>query len=197
MSCSKYPPILTNEIFVNPELCNAYQDDDWSLSPNVKDAFEQEANFFSAETIFQGANFRKRARDFTAKFNSVFHLADLHGASRQATTWRFVEEQDLAVAALHHYPSSWQIDESGNPILLLWKVTPSPKFLYLGNDLDIPSLLRSDHPWAQAREMDRIVSGSEKISCGLNGSIRFLWQSWWNGHALIVILRRRPPLRII
>src|SRR5260221_9675508 len=36
----------------------AYLDDTESLSPNAKATFEQEANFFGAETIFQGQRFR-------------------------------------------------------------------------------------------------------------------------------------------
>lgn len=57
----------------------AYEDTDLTLSPSVKAIFEQEANFFSAETIFQGRRFARRARDYTVEFNSIFKLASDYG----------------------------------------------------------------------------------------------------------------------
>ena len=176
----------------------AYQDDDSSLSPSVKLKFEQEANCFSAETIFQGSRFTKRARDYTAEFKSIFALSAKYGSSIQATAWRFIEEQDIPVAALHYYPSNWQIDEFGNSVFTLWKVTASPTFRQLCNDtMAVPTELRTGHPWLAAYPMTTVVDGEESVDCGPNGSIRFIWQSWWNQHALIVLLRRRPFLRIM
>ena len=78
----------------------------------AKATFEQEANFFGAETIFPGARFRTLARDFRPNFAAIFSLADQHGASRQSTAWRFVEEQDESVALPPYYPTS-AIDDYG------------------------------------------------------------------------------------
>ncbi len=63
----------------------AYLDDNESLGPTAKGIFEQEANFFGAETIFQGKNFRRLARDYQPRFDAIYTLADKHGASNQAT----------------------------------------------------------------------------------------------------------------
>ena len=60
----------------------AHLDDDKSLFGNAQDQFEKEANFFSAEVIFQGHRFRSRARDYSASFDAIFYLADQHGVSR-------------------------------------------------------------------------------------------------------------------
>lgn len=90
-------------------------DTDTSLSPAVRDTFEAEANLFASEVIFQGKSFRIRARDYKPTLEAVFLLADQHGASRQATLWKFTEEQDLPVASLAYYPIGW-----GNE-LKLWK----------------------------------------------------------------------------
>ena len=75
-----------------------YLDNSESLSPDAKATFEQEANFFGAEIIFQGPGFRTLARDYQPSFDAVFVLSDQHAASKQSTAWRFVEEQDEAVA---------------------------------------------------------------------------------------------------
>jgi Zn-dependent peptidase ImmA (M78 family) len=59
----------------------AYRDDDYSLSSEVQELFDIEANFFAAEIIFQGTRFTKRLRDYEPSFAAVFLLADEHGAS--------------------------------------------------------------------------------------------------------------------
>jgi hypothetical protein len=176
----------------------AYQDDDYSLSYAAKVLLEREANYFSADTVFQGSRFVTRARDYTAEFSSIFHLATNYGASIQATTWRFIEDQDYPVAALYYYPNNRQIDEFGNPLFTLWKVAASPKFKKLCEGfVDLPLELRNGDAWLEAKEIDRIISGMDEVDCGANGSIKFIWQAWWNSHALIVLLRRKPLLRIL
>ena len=82
----------------------AHLDDDKSFFGNVQNQFEKEANFFSAEVIFQGYKFRSRPRYYSASFDAIYYLADQHGASRQATAWRYVEEQDKAIALEQYYP---------------------------------------------------------------------------------------------
>lgn len=73
-------------------------DTDATLSPDVREIFEAKANLFSSEIIFQGKHFRRRALDYKPTLDAVFLLADQHGASRQATLWKFTEEQDFPVA---------------------------------------------------------------------------------------------------
>ncbi len=170
----------------------AYQDDNYSLCPEVSRLFEQEANDFSAETIFQGSSrFRRRARDYHVDLSSVFHLADLHGASKQATAWHFAEEQDHAVAAVYFYPHRWRTDEMGNPVLSFWKAAASPKFQELYSEIAIPDSLESNHPWAAARSTGETVSGCDPFRYGAKDVITLEWQSWWNRYALIVLLRRK------
>ena len=187
---------LGHQTMVWHNVNRAYEDTDLTLSPNVKAIFEQEANFFSAETIFKGKRFGRRARDYTVEFNSVFKLAVDHGASIQATTWGYIEEQDVSAAALYYYPNRFQIDDLGNSPFGLWKVVPSPKFKKLCDDgISVPAELKNGHPWLAALE-GQMISGTDEIDCGVNGSIKFIWQSLWNTHALIVLLRRRPLLRL-
>jgi hypothetical protein len=170
----------------------AYQDDNYSLCPNVAKLFEQEANYFSAEAIFQGeSRFRRRARDYQVELNSVFHLAQLHGASKQATAWHFAEEQDYPVAALYYYPHKWRTDANGNRVLTFWKAAASPKFREQYSEIELPNILDSTHPWTMARSMQEIVDGKESFKCGAKDSVTVEWQSWWNRYTLIVLLRRR------
>jgi hypothetical protein len=173
----------------------AYLDDNESLGPNAKGRFEHEANFFSSDVIFQGAGFRSRARDYTPNFNAIFKLAHYHGASRQATAWRFVEEQDEAIALLQYY-SSKAIDEYGNPVLAIWRSVGSPEFNRRFPNVDTPHTLRTGHPWVAARDMSRICDGNEALLCDGQNTV-FEWHSWWNSRALCVLIRRKPMLSVV
>ncbi|MGC2819990.1 MAG: hypothetical protein WA198_09920 [Candidatus Sulfotelmatobacter sp.] len=171
----------------------AFQDDNYSLCPEVNALFEQEANHFSSEAIFQGSSrFQRRARDYRVDLNSVFYLADLHGASKHATAWRFAEEQDYPVAALYYYPCKWRKDQMGNSVLLRWRAAASPKFLAQYSDIEFPDFLASDHPWAAALASGEVVSGIDQFRYGGKDTVMLEWQSWWNQYALIVLARRRP-----
>jgi hypothetical protein len=173
----------------------AYLDDDESLGFGAKGVFEHEANFFSSDTIFQGSAFRTRARDFAPNFNAIFKLAFDHGASRQATAWRFVEEQDEAVALLQYYPSK-AVDDHGHQVLAIWRSVGSPEFNRRFPNIDIPNALRTGDPWTIARDLNRICDGNENLSCD-GQSLSFEWHSWWNGRALCVLVRRKPMLRLV
>lgn len=172
----------------------AYLDDDITLSPDIELEFEQEASFFASEILFQGKTFGKQVKDFAVSFDAVFKLADIYGVSRQATLWRYVEEQDEAIALAQYYPIN-VYDEHGKQVLNLWKTIPSPKFVQKYGKIEIPSRIRTGHPWTAARDL-KICDGKEIFRSGEN-SYTFEWQAWWNNYAMFVLLRRKPTLGII
>ncbi|HTO77371.1 MAG TPA: ImmA/IrrE family metallo-endopeptidase [Thermoanaerobaculia bacterium] len=174
----------------------AYRDDSYSLSPDAAELFDQEANLFAAEIIFQGERFAHRARQFTPTFDAVFGLADEHGASRHATLWRFVEDQDEVVAAATYWPSRYALDRQGFPVLRRGKVVGSPRFQRRFHDIALPAEFGSEHPWAAARACESVCTGDIALTGG-GMSVRFQWQSWWNRYALFVMLRRRPQLALV
>ena len=52
------------------------------------------------------------------------------------------------------------------------------------------------HPWIAARDLKRVCDGTENLA--VDGSeLPFLWYAWWNGYALLVLLRRKPRLSVI
>jgi hypothetical protein len=173
----------------------AYLDDNETVGPSATGIFEQEANFFGAETIFQGKNFRNLARDYQPSVDAIFTLADQHGASKQATAWRFVEEQDEAVALLQYYPSN-AIDESGNQVLVVWRSVGSPEFNKRFAAIDVPHAVRTGHPWVAARDFNRGCDGHENILVDGRG-VAFQWIAWWNSYTLFVMLRRKPRLSLV
>jgi hypothetical protein len=173
-----------------------YQDDERTLRPDVRAVFEREANYFSSEVIFQGSRFARRARDFHPSLEAVFTLADLYGASRQATLVRLAEGHDEALAAITYVPDRYSVDEQGRSILRAPRVVPSPSFLSRYESILLPEELRTGHPWADARESSRPCDGDIRFDCG-SGPVRFIWQAWWNQYCLMVLLRKPPALGLV
>lgn len=171
----------------------AYRDDDLSLGADAQELFDLEANLFAAEIIFQGKRFTRRSRDYQASFEAVFQLADDHGASRHATLWRFIEDQDESLALLTYWPSQYTVDPNGYPVLRRGKGIGSPKFLNKIDNLEVPTQISTGHPWVMARDRDEVCNGEVNLSCN-RGSQLFQWQTWWNRYTLFVMLRRRPVL---
>jgi hypothetical protein len=164
-------------------------DTDKTLAPEIKDTFEAEANLFASEVIFQGGLFTDKVRDYTPSFNAIFTLADQHGASRQATLWRFTETYDLPIASLTYYRSDW------NQQFRLWKPVGSERFVSKFGDIQLPQTLETNHPWTTAKS-DEIASGDIRLADLSGKQHRFIWQSWWNGHALFVLIRARPKISL-
>lgn len=163
-------------------------DTDKTLSPSVKDTFEREANFFSSEIIFQGESFRKMARDYAATFENVFVLADLHGASNQATLWKFTEEYDFPIASLIYYRNGWTGE------FRLWKSIASQSFRTKYAGLIFPEKIASDHPWEEAVSKMDLCEGELPIPLATGKLVRLAWCSWWNTHALSIMLKKRSRL---
>jgi len=182
--------VITNDVAAY------YTDDDYSLGPSVQEKFDIEANFFASEIIFQGKRFVTQARDYKPSLDAVFLLADSHGASRQATLHRFVEAQDEILAAISYLPSKYVVDNNGFSVLRAPRLIGTPKFLSKYGNVQIPEDLTSSHAWAAARDAEEVCEGEIGLHC--DGSlVKFQWQSWWNGYALLILMRRKPALSVI
>jgi Zn-dependent peptidase ImmA (M78 family) len=141
---------------------DVYLDTDETLRPDAKAMFEHQANYFGAETIFQVDRFRMMARDYRPTFDAIFTLADRHGASKQATAWRFVEDQDEALALLQYYPTG-ALDPQEQIVFNLWRSVGSPAFNRRIHGIDIPLQLTSAHPWHAAYQTNRICQGTDNL----------------------------------
>lgn len=173
-----------------------YHDTDYTLSPNVRELFDVEANLFSSEVIFQGREFTRRARDYQPSFDAVFLLSDTYAASRQATLRRYVQEQDEVLALVSYLPSKFSLDMKGQATLRAPLLFGSPRFIQKYSDIELPSELGNNHPWAEVRDPEKVGDGEMTIRCG-GLSVRFWWQAWWNSYSLFVLLRRKPVLSVV
>lgn len=175
-----------------------YLDSQQTLSPSIKNRFEIEANLFAAEVIFQGARFQQMARQYRPDFVSVMDLARRHGASKQATFWHFVEVHDEAVAGMTFYP----IDKESGPQglqtgLVMYKFVRSAAFARRYGSITFDARLGIQHEWAQACFAARQSISGEMFLPVDGRDEAFLWEAFWNRHALMVMVRRRPILHSI
>jgi len=179
-------------------LNHEYLDDNQTLSPRIAGKFEVEANLFAAEALFQGERFRELAEQHRPEFASIFELARMHGSSRHATFWRFVEMHDEPVAGLVYYPArSDSSSESIQADLILQNVVRSTRFSDRFGQLTFEGRLGFQHEWVQARLSSSEPSMGE-VPFMVNGAIElFLWEAFWNGYCLLVLVRRRPALRFV
>ena len=176
---------------------SGYQDDERSLSADAQELFDQEANFFASEVIFQGRRFQRIARDYQPSLDAVLNLADQHGASRQATLWRFVEDHDEAIAGLLYWPSRYVYDANGEPPLTRGRlVVASPSFRAKYANVTLPDTLPSSHEWATARQNRSAVECD--VALMVEGeAVTFQKFAWWNTYCVMVLIRRKPRFHVL
>ena len=175
-----------------------YLEDQQSLSLDCEEIFEREANDFAALALFQGEVFRDLAASMRPDFASIASLASKFGASRHATARHLAEDSDEPLALLSYYRSNYTFTEDGRPMFILGRShSGSAKLLKKYPDLQVPRRLEPDHPWVAAVNSGLCASGSESFDCGDGTHTTFLWESWWNQHHLLVLVRKAPALRLI
>jgi hypothetical protein len=86
----------------------AFADNSRTLSPQVRQLWELEANSFAAEVMFQGNRLAEDAADLQIGLAAVIDLHDRFGASLRSTFWRYAERNGDTVAGivLGHQPES-------------------------------------------------------------------------------------------
>jgi Zn-dependent peptidase ImmA (M78 family) len=82
------------------KLYESIGDDDFTLSPEVKDDFEIEANYFASLVLFQCNRFHELASDLPLEISSPMVLAKKFGASNHAAIRRYVETNPKRCALL-------------------------------------------------------------------------------------------------
>ena len=76
-----------------------------TLTPDVKALFEQEANRFAAEVLFQGDRFTQQSRNLPLELETPLGLSRDYGSSAHAAIRRFVEVSHRCCAVLIARPS--------------------------------------------------------------------------------------------
>ena len=77
---------------------HGYLDDEKTLSSQITDEFEQEANYLGASLIYQGTEFITKTRSVKPTISAILNFAQMHDASFMATAWQFINASDESVA---------------------------------------------------------------------------------------------------
>ncbi len=78
----------------------SFVDDDSTLSAEVLDEFEREANYFASLTLFQHDRFTREVKKYELGLPAVLQLGKVFGASTHATFRRYVETSKSRCALL-------------------------------------------------------------------------------------------------
>jgi Zn-dependent peptidase ImmA (M78 family) len=150
-----------------------YVDNDVTLSQDVRATFEQEANLFASEVLFQGNRFDQLSRDLPLEMKSAFFLAAQFGGSRHATLRRYAERHHkscaVIVAAPHvtlgerSYFKIRQIHES-LPFQQRFRSWSRPDKIF-SSDHFAQSLFGSKNGFLPTTETMIISSENRQVSC--------------------------------
>ena len=83
------------------EIHDLMDDDNHSLSSDVTEEFEAEANYFASVTLFQHDRFNDQMRKYDLSIESSMQLAKYFGASVHAALRRYVESSKNRCALIH------------------------------------------------------------------------------------------------
>lgn len=172
-----------------------YLDDAETLAPETRIEFEREANHTAALLLFQGDQFRIRARDMKESIDSALVLADEHETTYHSTIWQFVEVQDrpIAIAAYHEATRS---RPDGGPRYWHRGTYASEAFAKRFGDIEFPRLIDSRHEWLRGAADDgAVVSGTCRLPAQ-RGTDGFVWERWTNRYTVFVLVRRDPVLSL-
>lgn len=175
-----------------------FLEDQKSLRFDCEERFEQEANDFAGQLLFQGQTFLDLSSQLYPDFNAVFKIANQFGASRHSTARHFAIESEESIALVSYYKSKRILSEDGKPWLTLGSAnSASKKFLDKYSDLQLPKQMPPTHEWSLACQSNEPISGNVTMDAGNGSSTNFQWHAWWNGYSLLILLRKAPKLKLI
>lgn len=167
------------------------EDCEHSLDPTITERFENEANYFASEVLFQGEHFVREARDLPfGVLTPVNQLAKRYGASIYTTLWRYVSTNPRACAVLVLKPE--QRDDVLGPIWPFQRFVASKKFTEEFGDPTFESFFRvGDGPVGAMlpRGKQRLVCARDFPLTDLNGDMRqVLAEAFYTKHNVFVFI---------
>lgn len=123
-----------------------YTDDEKSISPDVSELFEREANHFASAALFQLDQFDIALKKLPLSFGSIRALSQQFGASVHATARRYVERCPKRCALLVFNPPVSRQEPVSLPVRNCFE---SPLFTVDFGRLGVPGACDSRHPFVQ------------------------------------------------
>lgn len=150
-----------------------YYDDDDTLKPDVKIAFEAEANFFASGTLFQLDRFDEEASLLELTIRSPLALSKKFGGSVHATLRRYVERCPKRCALL-------VIEKDGVLNFKVRNYFQSPSFTKEFGMLKWPESLGPDQAFIVDCSFRTMNTNGQFLYKGENGDITFQYHFFSN-----------------
>lgn len=173
-----------------------------SLRPDIETKFEKEANYGSAQLLFQCDRFEKEAKDFEMSLRTGIKLKEDYGASFHSTFWNYVATSHTSCTLLILRKCKYAELYNGNmeqPHELLYPVA-SKKFMEEFGGLSLPDKFYSDHPFTQP--INPFINGSSILEGeialkNINAEkVVVKFETWSNSYNLFVLMWKKPRIKL-
>ncbi|MBS1623430.1 MAG: ImmA/IrrE family metallo-endopeptidase [Bacteroidetes bacterium] len=163
-----------------------YQDDEYTLSPAVKETFEAEANYFASGSLFQLQRFEDEMRKLPLEIGSPMALAKKFGGSNHAAMRRYAEVSKKRCSLIVLEDKN----KSGDRFSLdLRNIFHSPTFVKEFGELTIPEKLNMDFPFIADYSRKRQFHKEGAIQLiTKNGSEEFSYHYFNNRYNVFVLI---------
>ncbi len=177
-----------------------YFGDNWkTLSPDVREIFEKEANHLSAMLLFQCDRLQREARDYELSLNTGRKFAQDYGASYHSTFWHYVKTHSstcvlLVLKEAQYYVVGEDEDEREKPYRLLY-VVPSNRFETEFGEVCWRKGFDSTHDFtAVVYDPDgpEIFEGRTTVKNGNGERVSMDFQAWSNTYSIFVLIYKKP-----
>ncbi|MES2516086.1 MAG: ImmA/IrrE family metallo-endopeptidase [Bacteroidota bacterium] len=161
-------------------------DDDESLSNDVTEEFEAEANYFASITLFQNDRFMTELNKLSLSIESPMQLAKIFGASVHAALRRYVEcsKNSCALLVLENISSPREVVKCN-----LKDKFQSEKFTKMFGELLIPFELGYTWPFVQDYYFRKKFKKNNSINLPTDtGKADFTYQFFNNGYNAFVFI---------
>jgi Zn-dependent peptidase ImmA (M78 family) len=165
-----------------------YVEDELSLSPDVQEQFETEANFFASASLFQLDRFEREAANLPLEISTVRYLAGKFGGSMQATFRRYVQASPKRAALLVlKEPTCFACP------LAIRNWFASKRFSSAFPSIRLPETFSADYPFIKDYYNNkRWIDNPKPVSLNLDTeSVEFEYRFFFNTHNVFVLIT--PP----
>lgn len=180
-----------------------FADSNETLRPDIEAKFEREANYGSAQLLFQCGRLEKEARDLELSLRTGIKLKADYGASFHSTFWNYVATNREPCLLLILKRCQYTELINGKmvcPYELLYTVA-SKKFIEEFGGMSLHDKFYSDHPFTNFLN-DPLVPVSyvhpgeialKNINCD---KVECQFEAWSNSYNLFVLLWKKPTRRL-
>ena len=162
-------------------------DDDETLSSEVKEEFEREANTFASEVLFQQDVFGEEASKLELTFKAPLDLSKKFGGSIQAAARRYVEQSPKRCAAL-----VLDMKKVGSSGIGVRNFFASPSFCDEFGELVWPEICPSEHAFVRCTTCGkRMLFGQIVRLPTENGETDFVFDVFVNSIYAFMFIRPR------